>query len=199
MAAPTPPARITLDPLDPGMAHTLAALLQGALRAGPSPALVRITSQVEHLRVTHRTDFARLRLEIGNDGTCTPAELLRQGLAPLQCSLAELAGPAPGPASPSEQAAGVSGNPERQAPLPTILAAPVDELGLGVRTLLCLRSQHIDRVADLIAHSPADLLRLPRLGRRGLVEIMQALADHGLLLATPGPAPGSKPGPARPA
>ena len=55
--------------------------------------------------------------------------------------------------------------------------------GIGTRILNACRNDNIITVADLVEKTEADLLRLPKFGRRSLAMIKQFLAERGLALA----------------
>ncbi len=65
---------------------------------------------------------------------------------------------------------------------PWVNKRPVDELGLTVKTTNDLKAAKILRIGDLIQLSEAELLKLPNLDKKSLVEIKGNLADRGLSL-----------------
>ena len=65
----------------------------------------------------------------------------------------------------------------------SILTIPIDDLRLTGRSTNCLKAENIYLVGDLIKRTHADLLKTPNLGRRSLMEIVNALADLGLTLS----------------
>lgn len=66
-----------------------------------------------------------------------------------------------------------------------IRRTPITELGLTGRPSWALHDANIIYVGDLIRRSESELLRVPNFGRKALVEVKEALAQHGLQLAAP--------------
>ena len=69
------------------------------------------------------------------------------------------------------------------------LLKPVNDLGLTVRTVKYLKSAKILLVGDLIQRSESELLKLPNLDKKILVEIKSKLSDRGLTLVKYYPLP----------
>lgn len=63
-----------------------------------------------------------------------------------------------------------------------ILAKPVAEMDLSVRSLKCMRTLNIETVGDLVDRSDKDLLQCPNFGQTSLNEIKRKLAGFGLSL-----------------
>ena len=66
--------------------------------------------------------------------------------------------------------------------LNSLLFRPVDHLELAVRSLRSLKAENIHYIRDLIQRTEKELLKTPRLSRKSLNEIKEALALHGLTL-----------------
>ena len=63
-----------------------------------------------------------------------------------------------------------------------LLALPVDDLDLTVRSANRLKGYDIHYIADLVGKSESELLQTPNLGKKSLTEIKEALAAKGLSL-----------------
>ena len=63
-----------------------------------------------------------------------------------------------------------------------ILSRPVIDLGMTTRTTNALRAENIHYVGDLIKLTADDCKKLRGMGRKGLLEITELLAAHGLRL-----------------
>jgi len=74
------------------------------------------------------------------------------------------------------------------APLPpgqeALLAKPVADLELSVRSRRCLQRLNVGTLGDLVQYSEADLLATRNFGVTSLKEIKLRLAEHGLQLST---------------
>ena len=65
-----------------------------------------------------------------------------------------------------------------------MLAKPVDDLELTVRSANCLKAEEIYTVEDLIKRTGVELLKTPNLGKKSLREIKERLHEWGLTLAS---------------
>jgi chromosome segregation ATPase len=65
-----------------------------------------------------------------------------------------------------------------------MLAKPVDDLELTVRSANCLKVEEIYTVEDLIKRTGVELLKTPNLGKKSLREIKERLHEWGLTLAS---------------
>ena len=65
-----------------------------------------------------------------------------------------------------------------------MLAKPVDDLELTVRSANCLKAEDIYTVEDLIKRTGVELLKTPNLGKKSLREIKERLHEWGLTLAS---------------
>jgi DNA-directed RNA polymerase alpha subunit len=63
----------------------------------------------------------------------------------------------------------------------------IDSLELTVRSANCLKAENIYTVEQLLSHSEQELLRIPNLARKSLIEINLCLARRGLALKPNGP------------
>ena len=58
----------------------------------------------------------------------------------------------------------------------------IDSLELTVRAANCLKAEDIYTVEQLLSHSEQELLRIPNLARKSLIDINLCLAKRGLAL-----------------
>ena len=65
---------------------------------------------------------------------------------------------------------------------PWVNIRSVDELGLTVKTTNALKTAKVLRIGDLVQLSEAELLKLPNLDKKSLVEVKSKLANRGLSL-----------------
>lgn len=69
--------------------------------------------------------------------------------------------------------------------LKEVLAKPVDDLYLTVRSHNCLTAENILTIGKLVTNSENDLLKIPNLGRKSLKEIKEELFNRFKLTLRP--------------
>ena len=143
------------------------------LDASYTPVL-RVMYRVESARVGKRTDLDKLIIDIDTDGSLDAEEAIRFGASILQMQLREFVN--------------LEHKVEEKEVLPVqieiepIYYRPVDELGLTVRSINCLKGEKVYYLGDLVQKSERQLLRTPNLGKKSLGEIKEMLDDLGLVL-----------------
>ena len=154
----------------------------GSLRLDASFSPVRrVAYDVQSARVERRTDMEKLVLDVETNGTISPYDAVREAGRILCRQLLTFAGmddetllASAGAESPSKTA-----------------ATPVTELGLSARVVKCLLEQDIERLDQLAACTPAQLLKTPNLGKQALSEIVACLKQRDLSLDRPAEADGA--------
>jgi DNA-directed RNA polymerase subunit alpha len=138
----------------------------------------RVRYKVEETRVGQKTNFDKLVMDIWSNGTITPelalveaAKILRKHLNPFVQYFEA------GEDLVSQEAAKAASVDEE---LIRKLNMPISELDLSVRASNCLESARIQTVADLVAKSDADLLKVRSFGKTSLREVKKKLQDIGL-------------------
>jgi DNA-directed RNA polymerase subunit alpha len=61
-----------------------------------------------------------------------------------------------------------------------LLARPIDECGLSVRSVNSLKNSNINTLGDLVRHSEEDMLKVKNVGEKALGEIGDLLRREGL-------------------
>ena len=134
----------------------------------------RIMYRVESARVGKRTDLDKLIIDIDTNGSLDAEEAIRFGASILQMQLREFVN--------------LEHKVEEKESLPAkieidpIYYRPVDELGLTVRSINCLKGERVYYLGDLVQKNERQLLRTPNLGKKSLNEIKGMLTDLGLVL-----------------
>lgn len=148
--------------------------------------VTRVRYKVEDTRVGQKTNYDKLTLEIWTNGTISPemalveaAKILRKHLNPF-VQYFEL-----GQLTASEDAAAAARVDEE---LIRKLQMPIGELDLSVRASNCLDSAKCGTVADLVAMTESELLKVRSFGKTSLREVKRKLADLGLELGMDLPA-----------
>jgi len=134
----------------------------------------RVTYEVEPTRVEQMTNYDRLILDVETDGAIAPAEALSSAgstlveLFQLFAHLGEGAGGLVlGPEPGEEEASGV-------------LALPIEEMDLTVRSYNCLKREGVMTVGDLVQKSEDDLLEIRNFGQKSIDEVKAKLEDMEL-------------------
>jgi DNA-directed RNA polymerase subunit alpha len=137
----------------------------------------RVTYEVEPTRVEQMTNYDRLILDVETNGAISPAEALSAAgstlveLFQLFASLGEgVGGLVLGPEPGEDEASGV-------------LATPIEELDLTVRSYNCLKREGVATVGDLVEKTEDDLLEIRNFGQKSIDEVKGKLEEMGLSLA----------------
>tara|TARA_B100000686_G_C16763506_1_gene960296 strand:- start:445 stop:1461 length:1017 start_codon:yes stop_codon:yes gene_type:complete len=139
--------------------------------ANYSPVL-KVNYDIEHARVGRRTDYDRLNLQVWTDGSLGPEDVVAQAARILIEHLSLVANfqEEPEPVPDRE----VDEETKRVAKL---LATPVEELELSVRSANCLRAAGISNLRELVSRSESEMLKFRNFGRKSLDELGEIL-DH---------------------
>jgi DNA-directed RNA polymerase subunit alpha len=135
----------------------------------------RVNFHVEGARVGQMTDYDRLVLEIWTNGAVSPQESLSLAAQLFGDHLSIFSGFQAG-AEETEAAA----EPEVDPRLSEMLAKPIEELDLSVRSANCLKNANIRTLGDLVQRSEREMLSTKNFGRKSLDEIKEVLATLGL-------------------
>lgn len=138
----------------------------------------RVNMKVENTRVGNQTDYDKLTLEVKTDGTMSAKEAVSYAAKVLSdhvklfTDLTDISSKDTIIKNTNEPVKGPDGIKEKS----------ILDLDLSVRAYNCLKRQGINTIGDLISLSPAELNQIRNLGKKSLDEILQKLADMGLLL-----------------
>jgi DNA-directed RNA polymerase subunit alpha len=138
----------------------------------------RVTYEVEPTRVEQMTNYDRLILDVESDGSVRPADAV-SAAGSTMVNLFQLfadtgagtGGLVPGPEPEEEEVSGV-------------LAKPIEELDLTVRSYNCLKREGITSVGELMEKSEDDLLEIRNFGQKSIDEVKAKLEELGLGLKT---------------
>ncbi|NLB50468.1 MAG: DNA-directed RNA polymerase subunit alpha [Clostridiaceae bacterium] len=137
----------------------------------------KVNFQVEDTRVGQVTDYDKLTLEIWTDGTITAEEALVKAaeilIGHLNLFLSMTHDPVEG-----EEAPFLVEEKEK-----SIYDAPIEDLKFSTRIFNSLKRADIHTVADLVARSREDLMKVRNLGATSLDELVEKLDAQGLSLA----------------
>jgi DNA-directed RNA polymerase subunit alpha len=134
----------------------------------------KVRYSVEDTRVGQITNYDRLILELWTDGSIQPHEAVSNSAEVMQHYLSFFSNLKPPSTAPVQ-----SGTVDQAQ----ILDMPIEELGLSVRSLNCLKRAAVRKVGDLVALSEEDVMKLKNFGQKSLVEIREKLVSYELSLA----------------
>ncbi|MGH2748826.1 MAG: DNA-directed RNA polymerase subunit alpha [Actinomycetota bacterium] len=134
----------------------------------------RVTYEVEPTRVEQMTNYDRLILDVETNGSMSPSDALSaagstlvelfQLVATVGTGTGGLVlGPEPG----EEEVSGV-------------MAQPIEDLDLTVRSYNCLKREGITSVGELVERSEEDLLEIRNFGQKSIDEVKAKLEELGL-------------------
>jgi len=135
----------------------------------------RVNFRVEAARVGQATDYERLILEVWTNGTVRPEEAVSLAAMLLKDHL--------GIFIQTEESLRHDGGElgrEELAGLDALLAKPVDDLDLSVRSANSLKNANIHTLRDLVRRSEKDMLETKNFGKKSLEEVQEVLDKLGL-------------------
>lgn len=131
---------------------------------------------VEDTRVGQVTNYDKLVLEVWTNGSIAPHEAVSYSAQLMQQYLRFFVDLKP----PAEA---VTKEPEEKDQ--ELFDKSIDELGLSVRSLNCLKRAGKKTLGDLTQSEEAELMKLKNFGQKSLEEVKSVLNEHGLTLREP--------------
>jgi len=131
---------------------------------------------VKPTRVGQKIDYEKLLLDVDTDGSITPEEAVTQAASILRdhvnffVQLKE----EPEPVVEEQEVD------EEVKRIRELLAQPVDELDLSVRSHNCLKAANIKTIGDLVRREEDEMLKFRNFGRKSLQELVGVLEERGL-------------------
>jgi len=132
----------------------------------------RVAMRVENARVSKKTNYDKLVMEVDTDGSMTPQDAISAAASMFQEQLNVFVD-----FDIVEDESEVEDEGDNVADL---LSQPIDHLDLSVRSMNCLKSDNVFYVGDLVQRTEQEMLRTPNFGRKSLTEIKLVLAGMGL-------------------
>ncbi|RMH51723.1 MAG: DNA-directed RNA polymerase subunit alpha [Zetaproteobacteria bacterium] len=136
----------------------------------------RVAVRVENARVSQKTNYDKLILEVETNGAVTPRAAVAEAARIIQDQLAVFSDFGASDA-PDER-----GAPASSAELHALLDQSIENLDLSARSINCLKGGEIFRIGDLVRRSEREMMHMPNFGKKSLVEIKEALDRMGLHL-----------------
>ncbi|MBE3576762.1 MAG: DNA-directed RNA polymerase subunit alpha [Limnochordales bacterium] len=136
----------------------------------------RVNYRVSDTRVGQVTDYDRLELEVWTNRTISPDDAVASA-ARILIEHLELFQTLGGQTGEAEVAAE-----PRQDEQARLLAQPIEELDLSVRSYNCLKRAGIDTIGELVRKTEEDMMKVRNMGKKSLQEVKEKLAKLGLSL-----------------
>ena len=132
--------------------------------------------EVKPTRVGQKIDYEELVLDVETDGSLTPEEAITQAASILRdhVSFFIQLEEEPEPVVEEQEVD------EEVKRIRELLAQPVDELDLSVRSHNCLKAANIKTIGDLVRREEDEMLKFRNFGRKSLQELVEVLDDRGL-------------------
>ncbi|MEA2477064.1 MAG: DNA-directed polymerase subunit alpha [Actinomycetota bacterium] len=133
----------------------------------------RVTYEVEPTRVEQMTNYDRLILDVETDGSMSPWDALSAAgstlvnLFKLFADVGEGPGLDLGPEVGEDEVSGV-------------LAQPIEDMDLTVRSYNCLKREGVQTVGELVQKSEEDLMEIRNFGQKSIDEVKAKLEEMGL-------------------
>lgn len=134
----------------------------------------RVAMRVENARVSKKTNYDKLIMEVDTDGSMSPQEAISAAAAMLQSQLNVFVD--------FDVVESASAAIDEGDNIVDLLSQPIDHLDLSVRSMNCLKSDNVFYVGDLVQRTEQEMLRTPNFGRKSLTEIKVVLEGMGLEL-----------------
>jgi DNA-directed RNA polymerase subunit alpha len=135
-----------------------------------------VTYEVEPTRVEQMTNYDRLILDVETDGSITPSNALSAAGSTLVNLFGLFAGVGEGP--------GLDLGPEPgEEEVTGVLAQPIEDMDLTVRSYNCLKREGVTTVGELVQKSEDDLLEIRNFGQKSIDEVKAKLEELGLSLS----------------
>ena len=136
----------------------------------------RVTYEVEPTRVEQMTNYDRLILDVETDGSIEPSEALSSAGSTLVELFQLFAGV-------GEGSGGLVLGPEQTEDEQTgVLAKPIEDMDLTVRSYNCLKREGVTTVGELVQKAEEDLLEIRNFGQKSIDEVKAKLEEMGLTL-----------------
>ena len=140
----------------------------------------RVNYTVQDTRVGNVTDYDRLILEVGTDGSLRPEEAVSKAAGILVMHLKLFQNMDGLPEEEEEEEATFPEEEEDDSS--KVLDMTIEDLDLSVRSFNCLKRANINTVADLAEKTEDDMMKVRNLGRKSLEEVKKKLEELGLTL-----------------
>jgi DNA-directed RNA polymerase subunit alpha len=127
-------------------------------------------------RVGEKIDYEQLTLDVETDGSVSPEDALARAANILRDHIGFFTKMDEEPEAAAEE----QEVDEEVKRIRELLAQPVDELDLSVRSHNCLKAASIKTIGDLVRREEDEMLKFRNFGRKSLQELIEVLDERGL-------------------
>lgn len=138
--------------------------------------VTRVNYIIEDFRVGEKTDCEKIVLEVWTSGAIAPLDAVSKSAAILKKYFSLLT------EFEAEEEEGEPGESPESSAASDILAKPITELDLSVRSFNCLKSSNINTIGDLMKFDKDALMKIKNFGKKSFTEISEKLQIFGLTL-----------------
>lgn len=138
--------------------------------------VIKARYSVEPTRVGHRSDYDKLVMEVWTDGTVRPEDALAEAAKIAKDHFSIFVNFDEDEITHDEE------SDELDERVKQILATPVEELELTVRSSNCLKNANIKTIGDLTRKTEDDIAKTRNFGKKSLQEIKDKLGEWNLAL-----------------
>jgi len=152
--------------------------------------IMKVSYDVENVRVGQRTDFNKIIFELETDGSISPEEALATAVEILIKQFEalkageELAAEKPEVAVPEiDKKPAVKEEKGGAGPeMPAVLSKSIEEMGFSARTLAALKENKVKTVGAIAKKTEKELLEMKKMGKVAVKEIKKEMGKLGIVL-----------------
>ncbi len=136
--------------------------------------VTRVNYIIEDYRVGEKTDCEKVVLEVWTSGVIAPVDAVSKAASILKKYFSLFVD------FEAEEETAVASEVSEVVVNNDILAKPITELDLSVRSFNCLKSSNINTIGDLMKYDKDSLMKIKNFGKKSLTEIAEKLQLYGL-------------------
>jgi DNA-directed RNA polymerase subunit alpha len=138
--------------------------------------IVRVNYMIEDYRVGEKTDCEKVVLEAWTSGAISPVDAVSKAASILKKYFSLFVEfEEEEDLQETEETAEATGDND-------IMARPISDLDLSVRSSNCLKSANINTIGELMNYDKDALMKIKNFGKKSLTEISEKLQIYGLTL-----------------
>ncbi len=138
--------------------------------------VVRVNYVIEDYRVGEKTDCEKVVLEVWTSGAMDPVSSVSKAAAILKKYFSVFV------EFEEEEELAESEDASESSSDNNIMARPISDLDLSVRSSNCLKSASINTIGELMDYDKESLMKIKNFGKKSLTEIEEKLQMYGLSL-----------------
>lgn len=133
---------------------------------------------IENFRVEQKTDYEKLVMEIGTDGSVHPKDALKEAAKILIHHFMLFSDEKI--TLDTEEKTVAEEFDENSLHIRQLLKTKLVDMDLSVRALNCLKAADVETLGDLVAYNKNDLLKFRNFGKKSLTELEELVKTKGL-------------------